>query len=197
MKDNRKLWMLAAILFLCGMSVVGCKESASEEQPVDDGLVVEEETCLMAIDRYLASEIGSKYAPGELCIPCVTVVEMDESQPDDIKVWGDFWVYNYNISGDTLKMVSGGDHPGLMQLQKTDKGYEVKSFKQVADGSDNLKSAKEIFGDKFDAFQVVSNDRKARENTRLRITADYVRAHNLPVTMYQDYGWPVVKFSQK
>ena len=46
-------------------------------------------------------------------------VEVDESDSADVRVWGDFWVFNYNISGDTLKTVSGGDHPGLFHLVKT------------------------------------------------------------------------------
>ena len=175
MKLMKQLWMLAAILFLCGASLTGCKDSTPAPPPPESDVLVEEESYLMTIDRYLTEEIGKQYTPGQVCIPCVTVIDVDESQPDDIKVWGDFWVYNYNLSGDTLKTVSGGSHPGLIHLQHTGKGYEVKSFDVVADGSDNVESAKKIFGDKFDAFQALHSNDSKRESLRAGALADYVR----------------------
>ena len=191
MKLVKQLWMMAAILFLCGASVTGCKEKAPEPQPESDD-VVEEESYLMTIDRYLTENIGKQYAPGQVCIPSYSVIDVDESQPDDIKVWGDFWVFNYNLSGDTLKTVSGGSHPGLIHLQQAGKGYEVKAFDVVADGSDNLESAKKIFGDKYDQFHDINSNAKKREAVRARMIADYVKAHQISATMFQDYGWPVV-----
>ena len=85
---------------------------------------------------------------------------VDERNADDILVWGDYWVFNYNQVGDTLKTVSGGSHPGLMHIRQTDNGFEVTGFDAVADGSDNLKTAKEIFGEKFDAFQAINGDER-------------------------------------
>lgn len=192
MKLMKQLWMQAAILFLCGASLTGCKESAPAPPPPESDVLVEEESYLMTIDRYLTEEIGKQYTPGQVCIPCVTVIDVDESQPDDIKVWGDFWVYNYNLSGDTLKTVSGGSHPGLIHLQHTGKGYEVKSFDVVADGSDNVESAKKIFGDRYDQFHSINSNSKKREATRARMIADYVKAHQISATRFQDFGWPSV-----
>ena len=111
-------------------------------------------------------------------------------------VWGDFWVFNYNLAGDTLKTVSGGNHPGLMHLKKTANGYEVTAFDAVEDGTGNLESAKRIFGDKFDSYQEISSLQEKREDMRLRFTADYVKEHGLSATMLQDYGWPAVALPQ-
>ena len=187
------MWMLAAILFLCGTIVTGCKDKENQEEPeADDVELVEGESYLMTIDRYMTDEIGKQYAQGEVCIPCVSVVDVDESDPGDVKVWGDFWVFNYNLSGDTLKTVSGGDHPGLMHLRKIDKGYEVLSFDQVVDGAGNLESAKNIFGQKYDEFHAINSNAKKREALRARVIADYVESHNIPAKVFQDYGWPSV-----
>jgi hypothetical protein len=121
------------------------------------------------------------------------IISTNDVNKDDILMWGDFWVFNYNVAGDTLKTVSGGNHPGLMHLKKTDKGFEVTSFDAVEDGAGNMESAKRIFGDNFDAFWELNSNQEKREDVRLHFIADYVKKHNLPVKMVQDYGWPAVE----
>lgn len=204
-----KMWMLAAILVFCGTSMTSCgnktakqsENKAQTETPAQPEAevaekVVEKPTCFTAIDDYLVNQIGKDYSQGDVCVPCVYVVSMDESNPDDILVWGDFWVFNYEQSGDTLKTVSGGSHPGLMHVKKTENGFEVTSFDAVADGADNLPTAKKIFGEKFDAFQEINNDQVRREEKRMQITADYVKKHNLSAKLLQDFGWPAVELPQ-
>jgi hypothetical protein len=153
----------------------------------------QETTYFPAIDRYLAEQIGSQYAEGEHCIPFHSIVGVDERNAEDILVWGDFWVFNYNQVGDTLKCVSGGSHPGLMHICQTDNGYKVTSFEQVEDGSRNLPTAKKIFGDKYDAFKAINSDEQKREKLRADVLTTYAKKHNLKVSMYQDYGWPAKK----
>ena len=204
-----KMWMLAAILVFCGTSMTSCgnktakqsENKAKTETPAQPEAevaekVVEKPTCFTAIDDYLVSQIGKDYSQGDVCVPCVYVVSMDESNPDDILVWGDFWVFNYELSGDTLKTVSGGSHPGLMHVKKTENGFEVTSFDAVADGADNLPTAKKIFGDKFEAFSALNSDQERREEKRKQITADYVKKHNLSAKVLQDFGWPAVELPQ-
>ena len=150
----------------------------------------QENTYLSAIDRYLVEEIGKHYAQGEHCVPIHNVVAIDESNTEDILVWGDFWVFNYNQVGDTLKCVSGGNHPGLMHVRQTDNGFEVNSFDQVEDGSSNLQSAKRIFGDKYEAYQAINSNKEDREKLRAEGLATYVKKQGLSATTYEDYGWP-------
>ena len=150
----------------------------------------QENTYLSAIDRYLVEEIGKHYAQGEHCVPIHNVVAIDESNSEDILVWGDFWVFNYNQVGDTLKCVSGGNHPGLMHVRQTDNGFEVNSFDQVEDGSNNLPSAKRIFGNKYEAYQAINSNKEDREKLRAEGLATYVKKQGLSATTYEDYGWP-------
>ena len=192
-----KMWMMAAILF-CGVSFVGCGNNNAKEQPKKETKQVidpmaDAAACDAAVADYLVNVIGKNYAEGELCIPSPFVISSDFGNPEDVKVWGDFWVFNYNQSGDTLKTVAGGNHPGLMHLKKTDKGIEVVSFEVVEDGAGNLESAKKIFGDQFESFQEINSNQEKREDIRLHFIADYVKEHNLPVKMVQDYGWPAVE----
>ena len=195
MKRNT-LWMLVAIL-ISGVSMVGCgnknaKEEAKEPTQVEQ-VVSDAELCKAAVNDYLVNVIGKNYAEAEYCIPSPFVISTNEGNKDDVLIWGDFWVFNYDISGDTLKTVSGGSHPGLMHLKKTDNGFEVTNFEVVEDGEGNLESAKRIFGDNYDAFWEVNSNQEKREDIRLHFIADYVKEHNLPVKMVQDYGWPAVE----
>ena len=147
----------------------------------------------LAVYQYLIKEIASGYEEADASIPVVTVIEKDESNPDDVLVKGDFWVWNYNIDGDTLKTASGGAHPGCMHMKKNEDGsYEVTSFDPVKDGAELEPSAKEIFGDKYEEFAKVSSDDKAREEKRLEAVQTYVNANEVPCTKYQDEGWDPV-----
>lgn len=194
MMKHKKIGLLAAVLMVWGMmSLTSC--SGTEKKQVPHNATEKSEGVPVKlsftdeVSRYMSDSIGSRYAAGEVCIPSVAVVANVERN-DSVEVWGDFWVFNYNVEGDTLKMVSGGSHPGLLQFVKTKGGYKVVSFDQVEDGAGNLASAKRIFGDMYEAFHGINGNEKVREQVRAAQIADYVKAHNLPVKYYQDSGWP-------
>lgn len=197
MKKTMRMWLFASALILGVVSMVSCgnktaKKAQTETSAQSDVVVEEKATCSTAIEDYLVNEFGKEYSQGDVCIPYAYVITSDDSNPDDILVWGDFWVFNYGVSGDTLKTVSGGDHPGLMHLKKTENGYEVTSFDAVADGAENLPSAQRIFGENYDAFAEFIGDSEKRESLRMRATAEYLKKHNMAATMLQDFGWPAV-----
>ena len=202
-----KFYSIAAFAAICcaSVSLSSCNAKSNNPQPTekDSTSVVkteaEPETYMTAVDRFLVEKKGSQYYKGEdslkvVCIPCGTVVAADENDSTDIKVWGNFEVYNYLQSGDTLKTVSGGSHPGLMHVKKSNGHFEVTSFEAVEDGSNYLPSAKRIFGDKFAEFQKISSDNKKREEVRKTAIAGYAKKNGITATMYQDYGWDPVKF---
>lgn len=190
MKTTIKL--LAIALIGCAI-IASCNRKPADNTPTTPTDSVSADNALLdAIDRYLTDSIGAFYAPGEVCIPCHTVIALTDSANVLTKVWGDFWVFNYNIAGDTLKTVSGGSHAGLMLLTREGDRYAVTGFDVVLDGNDNITSAQRIFGDRYEAFHAVNSDEKQRESTRARAIADYVKRNNLSVKYYQDYGWPAV-----
>jgi len=172
-----------AVIFTAAM-VVSCGMRGNKET----------ETCFTAIEEYLAEEIGTQYSSGEVCIPFQNIIGVDDSQKEDIQVWGDFWVDNYNVSGDTLVFVSGGNHPGKMHVKQDGEGhFSVIGFEAVGDGSTFLPTAKTIFGDKFEAFQKEYSNHEKREEIRKNAIADYVAKKGLAVKVYKDYGWPAVE----
>ena len=173
----------------------GCRNGkAAQAVAAAEEEIVPAETCFTAIDKYLTEEIGQNYAPGEFTIPFYTYTVVDDSNPEDIQVWGDFWVYNYKKTDDTLETVSGGSHPGKMHLKKDAEGhYTVTGFDAVADGSDNLPSTQSIFGEYFEDFSKAQANEEAREHARARAIADYAQSKGLDVKYYKDYGWPAVE----
>ena len=155
-------------------------------------LVQKEDNALAAIYRYMTG-IGSNYTPGEYSIPYCLIAGTEEENPDDIRIWGDFCVENYNQAGDTLKSVSGGSHPGCMHVKKTDAGFEVFQFDAVGDGSDFNPTAKSIFGDRYDAFMALHSDDAAKKTARTKSILDYAEVNGLDISCYQDFGWPAVR----
>jgi hypothetical protein len=152
----------------------------------------EEQAVRAAISDYLVSEIGEQYQKGELCIPTLMMIH-----EEDGLFMGDFWVMWYNIVGDTLKCVSGGNHAGAMTMSKEDGKYKVTAFEQTVDGAGNVASAKRIFGSYYDIYENVHSSEQVREAVRKGQLQEYVKRNNLKVRYYQDYGWPAVELNEK
>ena len=104
----------------------------------------------------------------------------------------DSWIFWYNLEGDTLKTVSGGNHSGCMTIIEEGGKLCVTSFEQTTDGAGYLPSAKRIFGDYYDIYHNIHSHPDVSEAVRRLQLIDYLRRHNLNARYYQDYGWPAV-----
>ena len=142
-----------------------------------------------AISDYLLREIAPSYLQGEICVPALLIAHEEDSC-----VWGDFWVFWYNISGDTLKTISGGSHPGKMTLTYANNHPQVVDFERVEDGSRFMSTAKRIFGDYLDIFMNMHSNESVREAVRREQLYEYVQQNNLNVHYYQDFGWEAKEF---
>lgn len=147
--------------------------------------------------QYLLDEYASSYPEADVSIPCPVIVYEDETDNSEIKVYGNFWIFNYDLNGETLECKSGGSYPGCIHVKNTDAGYEVTSMDVVADGSGFTESAKEIFGEHYDAFMKEGEDEEYREELRAQIIANYVFDKELNITAYQDYGWDPVPLPEE
>ena len=141
-----------------------------------------------AMSAYLVSEIAPDYLQGELCVPTIMIVAEDSN-----RVWCDCWIDWFNLSGDTLKSVSGGNHSGCMTLAEQDNTWRVTSFEQTEDGARNITSAKRIFGSHYDIYNNMHSNEAVREACRRLQLRNYVSRHGLNVHYYQDFGWPAVE----
>ena len=152
----------------------------------------DEQAVRAAIGSYLVSEVGEHYQKGELCIPTIIMIH-----EEDGLFMGDFYVLWYNIAGDTLKCVSGGNHAGAMTLAKEDGRYKVVAFEQTVDGAGNIASAKRIFGSYYDIYENIHSNNQVCEAVRRIQLQEYVKHHNLNAHYYQDYGWPAVEIEER
>ena len=147
-----------------------------------------EQAVRQAISDYLLREIAPYYLQGELCVPSLMMVREEDSC-----VWGDFWVFWYNVAGDTLKTVSGGDHPGMMTLKYENGKPQVVAFERVEDGSRFMPSAKRIFGDYLDIFMNMHSHESVCEAVRREQLSEYVQQNGLNIHYYQDFGWEAME----
>ena len=201
---KRVFILMTALVMAFGISACGTTEEAaveeenvtiedSESEPEVDGTAygyAGSDPVEAAVYKYLAEEVSKDYDDAEVHIPTVNIVHIDFTPKDEILVYGDFWIENYNVEGDTLKCVSGGHYPGMMQVSKD---YVVTDFKQAADGEDFDSSAKEIFGDHYDDFMKIYSDSDLRNELRKVTVTDYVNLNGLSVTKFQDEGWDPVE----
>lgn len=180
----------AMLFFSCGN-----RKKAKETAPVEpEAIQTVTDRYFEAVDRYFTGEIAPQYAPAELCITYHDYAAVDDSNPDDILVLGDFWVENYNIVGDTLMFVSGGNHAGKVHIKKDSAGnYFAPGLDAVGDGSEFLPTAKAIFGDRFEEFRKANSDHERREQIRKAAISGYVSRNKLGVKYYKDFGWPAVQ----
>ena len=142
--------------------------------------------------QYVIDNLANAYSDTEVSIPCPVILTIDESNKDDIKVYGDFWVFNYYLDGDIMKNTSGGSYPGCIHVKSSADGYEVTGMDMVEDGNQYIPTAKKIFGNYYEDFMKLEEDLDGREATRAQIIANYVAANGLNVAAYQDMGWDPV-----
>ena len=131
-------------------------------------------------------------ADTDVTIPCPLILEIDDSDPQDILVWGNFWLFSYTLRNTTLFTTSGGEIPGLLHLKTVDGGFEAASFDQVGDGSDYDPDVRRIFGMREGLLQKFYDSGDERDAVRVQYISDYVNWNGLTVTQYQDFGWEPV-----
>ncbi|MBQ8942197.1 MAG: copper amine oxidase N-terminal domain-containing protein [Firmicutes bacterium] len=141
-------------------------------------------------------EFTSNYDPADVSQPVVSIVSVDDKDPDDIKVYGGFWVLNYDLNGDILECVSGGSYPGCIHMKKTEKGVEATDFEVMEDGENGKESLIKICGGDEELALKVMNASELDEETRKQDIQAYVKANKLDIKGYKDYGWDAVYFDE-
>ena len=138
---------------------------------------------------------------GSVSIPAPVIIKTEETDDSHLLVYGNFWVFNYELNGKTLECISGGEAPAIMTLEKSNDGWTVTAVVQAGDGEDYAadiirfcngdKELEKLF------FAASYGDGDLLVNVRHQYIQDYVIANNLDVEAYKDYGWdPIPLFSE-
>lgn len=141
-----------------------------------------------AVCDYLFDNTGEEKESGKVIIPGFIAVSADETDPEDIRVLGDFWYITYDRQGDVLFSGEGKEYSGCLHFRQEDGQYIFQSIDPVFpdEGED---AGKKLFGESFPAWEKIRSDYALREETRAQLIADYARAFGLSAAAYQDYGW--------
>ena len=144
-----------------------------------------EEAC-----NVILADAAKNFEPSDVTIPVPCIFQVDGSDEQDIKVWGSFQVYNYELDGTTLAVVNGGNTPGLMHMMATPDGYACTSFEQlltedeeelnrITDGNDEIKAL-------FSGYEEYA------DLLRLSLIKDYVDANKLSIDSVRNMDGEVI-----
>ena len=213
--------LLSMLMILTCFSLASCgkkaeekpaEEPAQEEPAAEEPAETEDQTdpvngaiygydgedpVVAAVYQYLVEHAADNFdiPANAVTIPIVQIIATEEDKGDAL-VYGNYYMMNYEIDGDTLKCISGGAFPGKLTCIQVGSGYSGKELEVCEDGGGFEESAKKIFGKNYDTFMQVQADENTRELARAEIIASYVKANKLDVTKYQDEGQDPVEIPQ-
>ena len=144
--------------------------------------------------QYIMENYGTSFDQYDIMLPYVNILRVDDSDPEDIKVWGNFQVFNYVKRGTTLMMRNGGDFSGMIHMKKDGDSYVGTSMDMVESGSENGPSIERIFGvddELMEAFRQ-SNEEGADQETILNTIRWYSEDTGIELAAYEDFGWDPV-----
>ena len=143
---------------------------------------------------YLAFEYNRVSDVDHVLIPYAKIVDIDEDNPEDILLYGDYYLWEFEKQDDTLVAVSGGHCPGIIHLERFGEG-EAASYSPVGtmDEAFTDDDAKDLFGEYYDKYVETASDDVTREEEYALVIANYVKVNNLKVTKYQFGGEDAVK----
>ena len=141
-----------------------------------------------AVYNYLSFDAGDPVDPEHVLIPYAQIVDADDSDPEDILVYGDYYLWEFEKKDDTLAAVSSSHIPGVIHMRQIGEGdaalYEGFGMEQGLTDDETEK----IFGQYYDHYLMLTSDEEARDSGIAYNIADYVKANSLPITKYQLVG---------
>lgn len=154
-------------------------------------------------DKYLKAitdemvKVGNEHfgKQGAVEIPSPLIVKTDDSDKNDIKVYGDFTIDGYIMNGTIFDMKNGGSFPGCYHLKDENGNVTFVKSEIAEDGSDNYSSLVKICGgDENLTKEIFAAKDKDKDETRVKFAKMYAKEHNLRLSGIKDYGWPVILF---
>ena len=140
---------------------------------------------------------ANKYFGGQgaVEIPTPYVVKIDDTDASDVKVYGNFYIYGYELYGTIFHMKNGGAFPGCYHLKIDGDEYTYIKHEIAEDGSNNYESLLKICGGDEELTKAVFNVANEEDDaTRIKYVKMYRDANNLRISGIKDYGWPVILF---
>lgn len=141
------------------------------------------------IGQYLIKEhMGDEDTAADLAICTPIILKVDDSDPKDVKVWGDFQLDSYYLMKTSLLNKAGGSYPAVAHLD-TSATPAVTGVDYVEDGSSFDPSFDRLFG-KAGLKEAYQKENDKRVEHIVDALSYYINHNELYITQVQDYGWP-------
>ena len=134
---------------------------------------------------------SAPYTLGEVWIPAPLVLHTDETDPQDVRVYGNFWQFRYSLFGGCLATECGGETPAMLRFAKTDAGYRLTEAVTAGDGEDYGADIQRFTADVPGlAERFFGADEAELEAVRSEYMRMYRDETGLDVRAYADRFWP-------
>lgn len=142
------------------------------------------------IGQYLIKEhMGDEDTSADLAICTPIILKVDDSDPKDVKVWGDYLLDSYYLMKTSLLNRAGGNYPAVAHLDTTAETPVVTGVDYVEDGSSFDPSFDRLFG-KAGLKEAYQKENDKRVDHIIDALSYYINHNGLYITQVQDYGWP-------
>lgn len=178
------LILLAAATLAEGSALPAYVYPFADEDPVGAAVV----------DYMLNNDFGFTIEEGGVLIPTPVILKEETNEDKtEATVYGNFWIFAYKADGKILKVTAGGECPGIMKLEKKDGAWKVASFESAGDGEQYSEDIVRFANGDKELEEMYFRSSGAAEDSILdqyqRVAVvEYVKANQLDIEAYQDYG---------
>lgn len=145
-----------------------------------------------AIYEYMKEEYSQYDEDNQISIPGYVIYKTVETD-EEILVFGNFWVYGYQLTGSILEAQSGSEMPACFSLKKNGNNYEVVSIERAEDGTymEDIQDFTKDYPEVYDQIMAMDNDERI-EAMRCYIQM-YVTDNNLNIEYFSEYASEPIK----
>ncbi|WP_392486543.1 hypothetical protein ACER0A_005535 [Haloimpatiens sp. FM7315] len=146
------------------------------------------------------SSNGVNHYGNAVYIPYPVILKVREKN-NTIEVYGNFYSGYYELYGNQLNEMGGGEKPGVITFQRNkDNSLSFKEIKTAGDGDRYSKDIKKFSSwipglyHKFMDYDYIS---KQLKDIRIKMVRNYEETNNLGIEYIKDYGWDPVRIETK
>lgn len=145
-----------------------------------------------AIYEYMKGEYSQFLEENQISIPGYVIYKTVETD-EEILVFGNFWVYGYQLTGNILEAQSGNEMPACFCLKRNGNNYQVVSVERAEDGSymEDIQNFTKDYPEVYDQIMAMDNDERI-EAMRCYIEM-YVTDNNLNIEYFSEYASDPIK----
>ncbi|MBO4901008.1 MAG: hypothetical protein J5509_12045 [Lachnospiraceae bacterium] len=146
------------------------------------------EEYLDVISEYMIKDAREWYDPDTgVYIPFSFIAGVDDADPEDIKVYGEFDIDGYDLLNTTLACCNGGRSRGVFHIKKEDDGSYTVVDAELPLTEDETVALFEGHDDMYAILAALTDDDVTAK--RSEAIAEYVNTNDLNITQWQDYSW--------